>query len=431
MNALAGPAAGPSAGSGRIGSAAALALLLGAGPAPAPPSARAPALDPDLPAAVARIQEGLASRRGLEPPAAVAVESLPPGAVRAYLRAKLHEEYPAGAIAAEQAAYLHFGFLRPGDDLESLFLDLLSDQAAGFYDTDSKALYLVPGRSIAGEALVHELVHAMQDHAFDVERILREARPDDDRLLAAQAMIEGEAMAMTDSYCADHPDLTGPFAARGPSGGEEEAERAPRRSPSPSVLQESLMFGYTYGRTWADATMGAGGRALMDAMFRSPPDSTEQILHPEKSLHPRDLPSIVERGLLDDPGTPGLRRVKTNSMGEFQIRLLLGGAADQGAADAAAGWDGDLYAIDEGPGGAKTLTWVSVWDSGGDAASFRSAAAAWLAARHPGPAGYRAALAGPGGRFVVILEGPDEARAAEVERRLRARIDGGSGGALR
>ena len=42
--------------------------------------------------------------------------------VRAYLTRRLKEDYPGTAIQDEQAAMVHFGFLAPGDDLESLFI---------------------------------------------------------------------------------------------------------------------------------------------------------------------------------------------------------------------------------------------------------------------------------------------------------------------
>ena len=85
------------------------------------------------------------------------------------------------------------------------------------------------------------------------------------------------------------------------------------------------------------------GEAVDDA-YRNPPVSTEQILHPQKFRAEPDHPTLVEFGDLE-PGE-GWRELGQNVLGEFQIRVMLRRQRGEVAAE---GWDGDRYAVFEGP----------------------------------------------------------------------------------
>ncbi len=59
-----------------------------------------------------------------------------------------------------------------------------------------------------------------------------------------------------------------------------------------------------------------------------------------------------------------------NVLGEMQMAVLL---RRQGGASAAAGWDGDRYAVFEGPRNRLGLVWLTTWDSEDDAREFTTA----------------------------------------------------------
>ena len=65
---------------------------------------------------------------------------------------------------------------------------------AGFYDPDSATLFGVAGaeREELRLVLAHELVHALQDQYLPLDSIL-DATANNDRLTAAQAILEGQA----------------------------------------------------------------------------------------------------------------------------------------------------------------------------------------------------------------------------------------------
>lgn len=369
-----------------------------------------------LSALVEDVERVLPGIRGHGYRAPVIVESMTAEQARIFLKRKLEEEYPDARIVAEEKTYRHFGFLSEENDLKRLFVDLLAHQAAGFYDPDEKRLFLVDGREASGEALVHEMAHALQDQVFDVGGMLEAVREDDDRLKAVHSMIEGEATALASRYLRQRPGAM-PDAAPGP---------APAPAPQmPAILEADLLFPYVQGMTWALAMEKDGGNGRMDALFREPPDSTEQILHPEKTRSPRDIPSGIDRALL--PAAPGgsWKPVKSNTWGEFYMLQLFGGQGDQEARAATTGWDGDRYTVYEDARGRTAMVWITVWDSADDAAEFRTRAESWLMDRHPDGSGYLVGSSSADRRVVWLLEGFDEALAARLRSVLEPALEGG------
>lgn len=386
--------------------------------------------EPSLPAIVTGMQQALSELRGHPFRVAVPVTRLSGGEVQAFISRKLAEEYTDEQIASEQAAYRHFGFLGAEDDLRDLFVGMMADNAAGFYDADEKRLFLVQGRSFPGIALVHELAHALQDQTFGVDRIIAQARANDDALLAVQSMIEGEAMILASLYTAARAGQPDPLEGRGdmPAGQRAIEQHLESRRGVPWILEANMIFPYRQGMAWAAMVRDAGGFILMDEMFRHPPESTEQIIHPEKARAPRDLPSSIDRSLLERAAEAlpaGWRHVKTNTLGEFNLSELLGGRDVAAAMAASAGWDGDLYAIHEAPGGGTALVWITVWDTPADADEFIEAAGAWLERRHPAGDGSRVTRCGTTPTSVCLIEGLDASLAGAVAERLGERLAGG------
>jgi hypothetical protein len=122
--------------------------------------------------------------------------------------------------------------------------------------------------------------------------------------------------------------------------------------------------------------MVRGGYKGVDEAFGSPPDSTEQILHPEKYLDretpiavtvPADLPSKLGAGWSNGG---------SDTLGELQLRIWLtqGGVSTAAASRAAAGWGGDRVMLLDGLGGAAAVALITEWDTPADANEFAAAA---------------------------------------------------------
>jgi hypothetical protein len=121
---------------------------------------------------------------------------------------------------------------------------------------------------------------------------------------------------------------------------------------------------YLVGRDFAQAIEARDGADGMLDAWRRPPDSTEQVLHPDK-FFVREPPRVVV-----PRRTPAAGRLLSQGVfGELLLRSLL---EETGEAPGAAGWGGDAWRLwDVGAGTA--LVWKSAWDTLSDAAEFEDA----------------------------------------------------------
>jgi hypothetical protein len=377
----------------------AVAALAGVSAAPVSPSPAALDLPP-LPAPLAgRLRELTRTTerlRGLEFRREVKSGALDSAGVRRWIDREMAAELPPAAIARLQTALAAFGFVPPGFDLGRFLPDLLSEQIGGFYDTEREVLVLVEGaagRAGSGEdpsgggvrqmdemVLVHELTHALDDQVFGLPESA-DAGFLSDRTAARDALTEGDAtLVMMDFMLGDRiedsphaGELLAGLATAGaslPSGPEGDA-----LARAPAYFRDTLLFSYFRGLAFCAELRQVGGQRLLDHAFaHDPPQSSEQILHPEKWHDRRDDPlALAWPDLAGD--LPGWTKEVEGELGEFETRLLLAQArgAESGATAAAAGWGGDRFAVYR-KGGKTVLLWWTEWDTAADADEFAAAA---------------------------------------------------------
>lgn len=240
---------------------------------------------------------------------------------------------------ADDAAYA--GLLRAlglvqGDvDFDSVDQEETQD-IVGFYDSDTKVLYVRGKRPIAyvEDVVVHELTHALDDQHFGIDH----EPSDDDGASAYDALIEGSAMVVEDQWydsrsrhdqdVIDAED-NGSSPTQGASG---EA-----RSGPPDVFGALDDFPYDAGPDFVRALLDSGGQARLDHAFAQPPSTTEQVLHPDRYLAGEGAMAVAA------PAADG-SVVDDGSLGELMLQLVVGESVDHDrAAAAAAGWGGDHY----------------------------------------------------------------------------------------
>jgi hypothetical protein len=300
-----------------------------------------------------------------EPPK---VETRTKQQVRAFLEQRFADEVTDEEIEGQQIMYSRLGLIPDTMKLRRFMLDLLTEQVAGFYDPKTKVLYIVDGAppEQVGFVVSHELVHALQDQYTDLDSI-QDAKGDNDRSMAAQAVFEGQAM------------LVPLKAALGPGaffpGGWDRVREMIRQqqasmpifNSAPFAIQETLLFPYLSGAEFMRRFEAERpGQSPYNANL---PASTEQILHDQAYFgKERDKPTEVT---LPAPATGSV--LYSDNMGEFETRLFLfQHLQDQSdAVRGAAGWDGDRYLVLRTPHG-DGIVWLTVWDSNIDAAEFGS-----------------------------------------------------------
>src|SRR5205823_1133055 len=126
------------------------------------------------------------------------------------------------------------------------------------------------------DTFAHEFTHALQDQYFDLGKLSPKHPDNDDRSLAIQALIEGDAVLMQRLW-AQQKLSQDEINQLGQGGADSKLFSAPL------FLREQLLFPYGDGFNFVRQTyQQRGGYVGVDDVFLHPPDSTEQILHPEK-----------------------------------------------------------------------------------------------------------------------------------------------------
>lgn len=297
--------------------------------------------------------------------------------VNDYLKEQIRESVKPDEIAAEEATLKKFGFVPPEFDLKQNTIDLLTEQAAAFYDYHRRKLFISDWatENMRDIALIHELAHALADQNFSIRKFLGKSSENDEASLARQAVVEGQASWLMVEVAARRAGRT----LANPADAHEFLEAAEQSSDpypvfdnAPLYIRRTLLFPYEDGERFQQAVFLHDGEAGLTRVFREPPVSSSQIIHPERYFDgtaPTDpvLPKPIK----------GAKGWVLGSLSELETGILLEqyGSAEL-AAELAPKLKGANYRLDQireprQPHAKRTmLTLVSEWDNAADAARF-------------------------------------------------------------
>jgi len=381
-----------------------LALLLAAALA-APVTAQQ--VDPKTLAA--KVEQDLVAIRGLPFRQSVPFEKQSPEEFGRHLDHEMEQVVPKNITEHFGKIVQRLGLYRGPEiqDFRGMMRTVMTSQAAAYYDPETKRFYIL---SDTGDELElgilysHELYHGLQDQYFDLNKYMPPGagKLNGDEELARQAVVEGEATyihtlwVMRRMMNALPPrGLLAPVISmqanldmdqlRGMVG--ESAERAMAEIDNiPPFILEVLLGNYLKGAAFIFAVQEQGWSAVEKLYKEYPPQSTEQILHPEKWVA-RENPSAISWP--DFTKVPQLRDwqlLDDDVLGEIQWRIVfkVQGLPTEAEA-AAAGWDGDRYAVFKRKDSNDTLLLLRTsWDSEAEATQFVNAYKRVQAAKYQG-----------------------------------------------
>lgn len=297
------------------------------------------------------------------------------------LRERIAKDYSKDEVQMESAVLKRMGLLPLDADYEKLLFDLLTEQVAGFYDPYAKTLYIADWLPLDMQrpALAHEIEHALQDQHFDLKQFAQPFKEDGDRQLARSAVVEGDGTALMLEFAAramniDTAKMPEIVARLGKQMMQMSMATTPALQQAPQVLRESLVFPYVAGLEFVTTRRANQPWSRINEVFKDPPDSTEQIIHPEKyEQHERPVP--ITAGPLTT--LPGYKEVRRDVLGEmlFRVWFSSGRLAEAAATQAAAGWGGDRLVAYATPGDPlPAVVVLAAWDSEQDADEAEQAA---------------------------------------------------------
>jgi hypothetical protein len=294
--------------------------------------------------------------------------------LEAYLTEVYQEEEYVNELKAWEKLYRVLGLIDEDYDLVENEIEALREYVAGLYDSEKEEIYLILDRYTSDLWLEvtfsHEFTHALQDQHFDLDALYDQS-PTTDSRLALQALIEGDATLVMVEYAFkylfemsfDRKDLLEAI---------QEVEQG-EYEDAPTVVRETAWFPYDQGLVFVAALSEKGGWEQVNQAFRSPPQSTEQVMHPDKYLsgevgHAPDVGNLT--GLLG----PGWVELIRDVLGELYVRVYLQRElGSEEALMAAEGWEGDrgVLVVNENE---DQYAWVHrmSWDSVANADEFCS-----------------------------------------------------------
>ena len=368
------------------------------------------------------IEQTVAQLRGLNFLRPVTYKEIPRAELPAILRQKLAQQVPDQEFGDTSVSLAALGLLPAGLDLKKTYLDLLGEQIGAFYDQHSAELFTFSGQPLDNGQnrviLAHELTHALEDQHFHLARLPLETKGNDDRALAASALVEGDATLVMSQYMLG--DLSASSTRDMLAGSLSTDVR--QLASAPRYLRETLLFPYLRGQEFCQTLYQTGGWGALAAAFEHPPESTAEILHPGRFLA-RNAVSAVPIQL---PGGAllGQAPIGDNVLGEFGVRQFLARwlKDDAQAERIAAGWTADRYLV-YGDAKASSYVWKSRWSSPRDAAEFAEAIErCWRERFHLPPDAFQGdaqtpgrSASLPGGRCLLIARSGEQVMVLDAQ----------------
>lgn len=267
-------------------------------------------------------------------------------------------------------------------DVNRAFDDLYGESVQGYYFDDRIVLVADDTGEIRIDraTLVHELVHALQDQHFGLER---EGTTIDERR-AELGVLEGDANYVPSLY---EQRCDGEWQCL--SDGEQPAPELDER-PFNLGLFLSIYAPYAEGPSFVAYLHETGGWDAVDRAYDERPASTSQLIHPER--YPDTEPVAV---VVDDrssggwePYADGAGEARTETVGEATLfgTLWANGVIDrpltEGGTEPAPynyshseteGWAGDTFQAYHDEDDRTAHVWALAWESEEDAETFADA----------------------------------------------------------
>ena len=333
------------------------------GSAPIPNSSPPAPAEDDAAAAetVAHALRFVSGLRELEPTGPVKGRIIARDEMVSRVERSLDTEIPPAVVNASGEILFALGTVPASFDYRRGLLQVMRSELLGFYEPHEKTMFI--GGDVRGKeldaTLWHELVHALQDQHYGLDKLLDWSDDAGDWQGAVHALAEGDATsAMIDALFAEKqvraPDLPDSVMDL------QSALSAGSMQGVPAIIKRSVVAPYVDGLSFVNALRRRGGWSAVAAAWQRLPSSTEQILHLDK-YDAREGPEALPALALSTSGPT--EAVYSDVYGEQTLRVLFEEwMPARVAREAAAGWAGDRL-TSYSDGGLVSVAWRLRYDN--------------------------------------------------------------------
>jgi hypothetical protein len=324
--------------------------------------------------------------------------------VESYLEKGMKDDKDAKRLERSSEVLKKFGLIPREFQLGPFLVSMLKEQVAGYYDPKKKTVNILNWIDPEQQkpVLAHELMHALQDQSFGMEKWMEEAQTEgdkknnptpadidtDEESSAREAVVEGQAMVVMLDYSLAG---TGKTLVEMPQVGDAikqgmlDSPDSPTFSKAPIFLKEELTFPYRFGMDFTLALEKAGGKKLaFEGAFNNPPATTREIMEPDTYLGHETIEPLKRLDFKKD--FDKYDTFDIGAIGEFDVDVLVEQYAGRKEAEAMyPAWRGGYYfacrmkGTKSGPIG---VLYVSRWATPQKAAEFAGDYAKSLATRY-------------------------------------------------
>jgi hypothetical protein len=296
--------------------------------APAPPPAVAEPEEPEAPRdrvreAIRTAEKRAASARRLALKEPLDIQFV----TRAQYVDFVLKDFDEAATRTEADAMIALRALPLDFDVKALWVALAQDPShVGSYDAEQRRMLVVEDAAMQECVLTHEAIHGLQSQHFDLGKLLGDKTQTADAREAIQMLAEADANSVP---C--EPEAGAPSPAP--------AATAPA---IPDLARFQMSDSQTFGASFVRLALDAGGFEKLDAIWREPPTTTEQVMHFD--LYERKEPAVS----VSTPAPPALRGwtvAHEQVWGELWLASVLGAWRVDRRLEAAGGWAGDRMAV--------------------------------------------------------------------------------------
>lgn len=294
------------------------------------------------------IVQELADITGLPMKREVPVSLMSRQKLERYLDKRIRKSAKPSEIRADELTLKWLGLVPPDFDLAKSTVDLLTEQAAAFYDYKKKKLVLMenPLGEFDQFILAHELAHALADQHYQLGKFMNDRAVNDDEATARMAVVEGQASWLMTEFELRHQQLgslldNDAALPRWNSLDPASGYSYPVLEKAPLYLKVSLLFPYWEGGRFQQEVLKRRGKAGFREVFENPPATTQHILRAETYFDKRgaNTPELPK----DDPR--GWKTLTKGTFGELDHLVVYRLIELPDAGELASHWRGGAYHI--------------------------------------------------------------------------------------